>query len=349
MSAPPARRRPAEWEPHEAVLLAFPADGRDWPGKFGAIRWAFVEFIRRVAQSEPVLLLVGSPEHRAAVRRMLRQARVPLSRIRFLLRRTNRSWMRDAGPIIVRTASGGREALEFRFTGWAKYGNHRLDRRVPAAVARVLRIPRVAVRHRGRAVVLEGGAIEVNGRGTLITTEECLLDPRTQVRNPGFGHADYEAVFREYLGVTNVIWLGEGIEGDDTHGHVDDICRFVNPSTVVACVEEDPRDPNHRRLAANRERLEGARLEDGRRLEIVPLPLPSRIDFEELRLPASYANFLITNESVLVPTFNDPRDRLALGLLAELMPGRTVIGIHALDLVWGLGTLHCLSQEIPAA
>ncbi len=331
------------------MLLAFPADGRDWPGKFGAIRWAFVEFIRRVAQSEPVVLLVGSPEHRATVRRMLRQARVPLARIRFLVRRTNRSWMRDAGPIIVRTAPGGREALEFRFTGWAKYGNHRLDRGVPAAVARALRIPCVSVRHRGRAVVLEGGAIEVNGRGTLITTEECLLDPQTQVRNPGFGRADYEAVFREYLGVTNVIWLGEGIEGDDTHGHVDDICRFVNPSTVVACVEEDPRDPNHRRLAANRERLEGARLEDGRRLEIVPLPLPSRIDFEKLRLPASYANFLITNESVLVPTFNDPRDRLALGLLAELMPGRTVMGIHALDLVWGLGTLHCLSQEIPAA
>ncbi|MEJ5357791.1 MAG: agmatine deiminase family protein [Desulfobacterales bacterium] len=349
MNPPPARRRPAEWEPHEAMLLAFPADGRDWPGKFGAIRWAFVEFIRRVAQSEPVLLLVASPEHRRAVRRLLRQARVPLSRIRFLVRRTNRSWMRDAGPIVVYGAGGGREALEFRFTGWAKYGNHRLDRLVPAAVARALGIPCVSPRYRGRAVVLEGGAIEVNGRGTLITTEECLLDPRTQVRNPGFGRADYEAVFREYLGVTNVIWLAEGIEGDDTHGHVDDICRFVNPTTVVACVEDDPRDPNHRRLAANRERLEGARLEDGGRLEIVPLPLPGRVDFEDLRLPASYANFLITNESVLVPTFNDPRDRLALGLLAELMPERNVIGIHALDLVWGLGTLHCLSQEIPAA
>lgn len=349
MTSPPARRRPAEWEPHEATLLAFPADGRDWPGKFGAIRWAFVEFVRRVAEAEPVILLVGSAEHRAAVRDLLRRAHVPLARIRFLLLRTNRCWMRDAGPIVVRTtAGGGREALEFRFTGWAKYGNHRLDRRVPEAVARALGIPRVPVRHRGRPVVLEGGAIEVNGRGTLITTEECLLDPRVQVRNPGFGRADYESVFRDFLGVTNVIWLEKGIEGDDTHGHVDDICRFVNPTTVVACVEDDPRDPNHRRLAANRERLEGARLEDGRRLEVVPLPLPGRVDFEDLRLPASYANFLITNESVLVPTFNDPRDRAALGLLAELMPGRTVIGIHALDLVWGLGTLHCLSQEIPA-
>ncbi|HAW29991.1 MAG TPA: agmatine deiminase, partial [Planctomycetaceae bacterium] len=218
-----------------------------------------------------------------------------------------------------------------------------------SAVAKSLKVPVTEVCYQGRPVVLEGGAIEVNGRGTLITTEECLLDQKTQVRNPGFTKEDYAAIFHEYLGVTNVIWLGDGIEGDDTHGHVDDICRFVNPTTVVACVESNTKDVNHRRLAQNRERLKSARLEEGSKLKVVEMPMPARLDFEDLRLPASYVNFLVTNGCVLVPTFNDPNDALALGILSDLFSDRRVIGIHAVDLVWGLGTLHCLSHEIAAA
>jgi agmatine deiminase len=345
----PNRRLPAEWEPHEATLLCFPPDGCDWPGKLGAVKWAFVEIIRRVTAHEPVLLAVRSEAHRAAVAAMLARAHVDASAVRYLILATNRSWMRDSGPMIVRRAGGRREALQFRFNGWAKYPNHRLDRKVPAAVAAALGIPLTPATCNGRPVVLEGGAVDVNGRGTLITTEECLLDPGTQVRNPGFGRQDYAAVFREYFGVTHVIWLGKGIAGDDTHGHVDDVCRFVNPTTVVACVEENRKDQNHRPLRENLERLKAARLEDGGKLAVVPVPMPGRLDFEDLRLPASYVNFLVTNGSVLVPTFNDPKDGQALGILSELFPGRQVVGIHAVDLVWGLGTLHCLSHQLPAA
>ena len=344
----PDRRLPAEWEPHQATLLAFPHEGRDWPGKYDAVKWAFVEIIRKVALHEAVLLIVKSPEHRDRVRAMLAQAHADTGSVRFVVLNTNRGWMRDSGPVVVRRADGTREALQFRFNGWAKYPNHRLDGSIPPAVAEALRLPLTRVAWSGRPVVLEGGAIDVNGAGTLITTEECLLDATTQVRNPGFSRADYESVFREYFGVRNVVWLGRGIEGDDTHGHVDDVCRFVNRTTVVACVEPNRKDANHRPLRENLERLERCRLEDGSRLEVVPLPMPGRIDFEGLRLPASYVNFLVTNGCVLVPTFDDPNDRKALGILSELFTGRAVIGIHAVDLVWGLGTLHCLSHEIPA-
>jgi agmatine deiminase len=196
---------------------------------------------------------------------------------------------------------------------------------------------------------LEGGSIDVNGRGTLISTEECLLDPQIQVRNPGFGPQDYESVFCDNLDVTKVLWLGRGIAGDDTHGHVDDVCRFVGRRTVVLCQEKNASDVNHRPLAENRERLEGMRLEDGGKIEIVPLPMPAPLSFDGRRLPASYANFYVGNAAVLVPTFNDPNDRLALGILGELFRDRAVVGIHAVDLVWGLGTLHCLTQQQPAA
>ena len=280
---------------------------------------------------------------------MLQQAHANTKQVKYILQNTNRSWMRDSGPIVVQRSDGKREALQFRFNGWAKYPNHRLDWQVPSAVAKSLKVPVTEVCYQGRPVVLEGGAIEVNGRGTLITTEECLLDQKTQVRNPGFTKEDYAAIFNEYLGVTNLIWLGDGIEGDDTHGHVDDICRFVNPTTVVACVESNTKDVNHRRLAQNRERLKSARLEDGSKLKVVEMPMPARLDFEDLRLPASYVNFLVTNGCVLVPTFNDPNDAIALGILSDLFSDRCVIGVHAVDLVWGLGTLHCLSHEIAAA
>jgi agmatine deiminase len=235
----------------------------------------------------------------------------------------------------------------FRFNAWAKYPDWELDDRIPDLLAERLGVRAFPVRHAGRDVVLEGGAIDVNGAGSVLTTEECLLDQQVQVRNPGFGRTDMESVLRESLGVRHVIWLGGGIVGDDTHGHVDDVCRFVNPGTVVLAQETDPHEPNYRILEDNRERLEQARLQDGGRLDVVRLPMPAPLYFDGVRLPASYANFYIANAAVLVPTFNDPHDREALGILAELIRDRPVIGIHAVDLVWGFGTLHCLTQQEP--
>lgn len=340
------RRFPAEWEKHQATLLSFPSEGRDWPGKYHAIKWAFVEIIKKVTTYEPVILVVKSDELSEKVAGMLEQAHVDQSAVSYIIKDTNRNWMRDSGPAIVKTSTGGREAIQFGFTGWAKYGNHKKDQGTPAAVAQHLGLPLVQAIYNDKLVVLEGGSIDVNGCGTLITTEECLMDPVQQVRNKGFRKEDYENVFREYLGVTNTIWLGEGIEGDDTHGHVDDICRFVNRNTVVAAQEPDKADANYLKLEANLEILKNARLENGEKLNVVKMPMPGRLDFEDLRLPASYVNFLMTNGCVLMPTFNDKNDYKALGILTELFPDRDVIGINAVDLVWGLGTLHCLSHEI---
>lgn len=340
------RRFPAEWEKHQATLLSFPAEGRDWPGKYHAIKWAFVEMIKKVTAYEPVILVVKSDELREKMLVKMEQAHIDPAQVSFIIKDTNRNWMRDSGPAIVKTSDGGREAIQFGFTGWAKYKNHKKDQGIPAAVANHLSLKVTPAMYKNKLVVLEGGSIDVNGCGTLITTEECLMDPVLQVRNPGFSKQDYENVFREYLGVTNTIWLGEGIEGDDTHGHVDDICRFVNPNTVVAVHEPNTSDPNHAKLEANLEILKNAKLENGANLNVVKMPMPARLDFEDLRLPASYVNFLMTNGCVLMPTFNDRNDYKALGILTDLFPDRHVIGINAVDLVWGLGTLHCLSHEI---
>lgn len=342
------RRIPAEWEQHQATLLCFPHSGADWPGKYNAVQWAFIEIIRKVTEYEKIFLVVKSEEQINKVTEMLERAHASLDETEFIIRPTNRSWMRDSGPVLVKRKDGFREALQFKFNGWSKYPNYRLDRYVPEAVAGRLNIPLIKVMHKNRHVVMEGGAIDFNGRGTLIATEECLLDSRVQVRNPGFTKTDYEKIFLEYLGITNTIWLGDGIEGDDTHGHVDDICRFVNADTVVACTEPDRSDPNHQKLRKNIVLLQNAHLESGKKLNVVEIPMPGRIDFEDLRLPASYVNFLITNGCVLVPTFNDKNDPKALGILRELFPKHKIIGIHAVDLIWGLGTLHCLSHEIPA-
>jgi agmatine deiminase len=236
----------------------------------------------------------------------------------------------------------------FRFAAWARYPDWKKDDAIPEQVARRLKYQILPVRYGGRDVVLEGGSIDVNGCGTVLTTEECLLDQKRQVRNPGFSRADTEAVLREALGVKNIVWLGKGIAGDDTHGHVDDLCRFVNPRTVVLIREKNQSDANYKPLEENWERLRTARLEDGSKMEVVELPMPARLHFEGVRLPASYANFYISNSAVLVPTFNDPNDRMALGILSELFPGRAVVGIHAVDLVWGFGTLHCLTQQQPS-
>ncbi|PTN38995.1 agmatine/peptidylarginine deiminase [Desulfonatronum sp. SC1] len=341
-------RLPAEWEPHAATWLAWPHNARDWPGKFTPIRWVYAEIVRHLALSEPVRILVRSPEQEREVRNLLKRSHVDLGQVTFFPIPTNRVWTRDYCPAFVHVHDGQNKrthAVRFGFNGWAKYPDHELDAAVPEHIARTLAIPLTPLRHGDRTVVLEGGAIDGNGRGSLLTTEECLLDQQTQVRNPGLSREDLEAALLEHLGVTNVIWLGNGIAGDDTHGHVDDLCRFVNPTTVVLVREDDPKDANYRALRDNRERLESARLEDDSQLEVVALPMPAPLYFENIRLPASYANFYISNATVVVPTFNDPQDRVALGILADLFPDRKVVGIHAVDLVWGFGTLHCLTHE----
>jgi agmatine deiminase len=338
---------PAEWERHEATWLGWPHNVSDWPRKFAPVPWVYGEIVRKLVPGERVRILVQSAAHEASARRLLSRVGVDLGRVEFSRFPTDRGWTRDFGPIFVRRpgSPAGVAIARFRFNAWAKYPDWKKDDRIPDRAARALGLPLLPVLWNGQPVVLEGGSIDVNGRGTLITTEECLLDPAVQVRNPGLSRSDYEAVLREALGATHVLWLGKGIAGDDTHGHVDDLCRFVNPRTLVLVREKDPRDANHAALEENRERLQGLRLEDGSKPEVVPLPMPAPLFQAGVRLPASYANFYIANAAVLVPTFNDPADRIALGTLSELFPDRPVVGIHAVDLVWGLGTLHCLTQQ----
>lgn len=339
-------RFPAEWEKQQGILLCFPHNGIDWPGKYEAIQWAFVEFVKKVAKVEDVILIVATEKLKTKVIGMLEMAHVNTKNVSFIIFKTNRSWMRDSGPIIVKNGTE-RKALHFNFNGWAKYKNYKLDKGVPAQVAHFLNIPLEQVVYNGKPVVVEGGAIDVNGKGTLITSEECLLHPSIQVRNPGYSKADYEAVFKTYLGINNVIWLGNGIEGDDTHGHIDDLARFVNEDTIITVVETNTKDPNYKPLQENLKRLQTATLETGKKPKIVTLPMPKRLDFDGVRLPASYANFLILNKTVLVPTFNDANDRDALNIIAQCFPKREIIGINATDFIWGFGTLHCLSQQIP--
>ena len=338
---------PAEWEPHEATWLAWPHNVRDWPGRFGPIPWVYADVVKKLARGETVRLLVRDAAEARRARRHLERAGADLSRVELHRLPTDRVWTRDSGPVVLSRRGGGRAVAGFRFNAWARYPDWRRDAHIPARAARALGLPFLPVRRGGREVVLEGGAIDVNGRGTVLATEECLLDPAVQVRNPGFSRGDYQALFRDVLGAGNAIWLGRGLAGDDTHGHVDDLARFAGPGTVVLCREPDRRDPNHAALEENRERLQSARLEDGSRPEVIFLPMPRPVVFDGRRLPASYANFYVANVAVLVPTFNDPADREALGILSELFRDRPVVGVHALDLVWGLGTLHCMTQQEP--
>ncbi|MEW6509797.1 MAG: agmatine deiminase family protein [Bacteroidota bacterium] len=340
---------PAEWEPHDATWIGWPHNTSDWPGKFAPIPWVYGEIVRRIAPGETVRIIVASARHEQSARRVLAKTGIDMSRVEFFRFPTDRGWTRDFGPMFVRrTAPRPEIAVNlFRFNGWAKYINCKKDARVAVRAARALRCRLFQPRANGKPFVLEGGAIDVNGSGTLLSTEECLLDPETQVRNPGLERAQVEQTMRESLGVTTILWLGKGIAGDDTHGHVDDLARFVNRTTIALCEENNPNDPNYLPLQENRERLRSARLEDGSRPEVVALPMPAPLVFDGVRLPASYANFFISNTAVLVPTFNDPNDRIALGLLAEVFRDRAVVGIHAVDLVWGLGTIHCLTQQQP--
>ncbi len=327
---------PAEWEPHAATWIAWPHNAEDWPGRFEPIPWVFGEIVRKLAAVERVCILVNNADIQESARRILTLCGANLAAVEFHRQPTDRIWARDFGPLFVRDPAGAVAAVKWRFNGWAKYENHLLDEAAGHAIANM----------DGREVwtpdcVLEGGSIDVNGAGALLTTEECLLSP-IQARNPDLTRAQIEATLHEYLGADNVHWLKNGIAGDDTHGHVDDLARFTDTGAVVIVSEPDPTDPNHEPLRENREIL------NQYPLRVRTLPMPAPLIFDGQRLPASYANFYIANQAVLVPVFNDPNDRIALNTLADCFPTRQIIGINCVELVWGLGTLHCLTQQQPA-
>jgi agmatine deiminase len=340
-------RMPAEWEPHAATWLAWPHEKTDWPGKFAPIPWVYADIVRHLSQVERVRILVENQSMERAACRILKSAGAYLSAVDFFHVPTNRGWIRDFGPIFVRRGKDETAATNWHFNAWAKYDDWKRDDATNDRLASKLKWTMWSPTHRGRRVVLEGGSIDVNGLGTMLTTEECLLSP-IQARNPSVTREELAAIFRDYLGATNILWLKNGITGDDTHGHVDDLARFVNPTTVVTVVENDPSEVNYQSLQENLALLREMKDQDGRPLRVETLPMPDPVYFDEQRLPASYANFYMANQLVLVPTFNDPSDATALTKLAALFPDRKVVGIACLDLVLGLGTLHCMTQQEPA-
>jgi agmatine deiminase len=368
----PQYRMPAEWAPHAATWLAWPHNKSDWPGKFQPIPWVIAEIIRYLARNERVELIVQNEAEEKQARSVLSRAgafsepnKITLSAegrgVRFHLWPTDRIWTRDSGAIFV-TKLGAQDSgniedtelirpVNFRFNAWAKYDDWQNDNELPIRMADVLQLEAVQAitQNAGKPYhfVLEGGSIDTNGRGVLLTTEECLLSP-IQQRNPVLTREEIEHTLYEYLGLTKILWLHRGIVGDDTHGHVDDITRFVSEDTIVTAVEPNQNDPNHELLAENLQRLKQMTDQNGCRFHIVELPMPAPVIFRGQRLPASYANFYIANNVVLVPVFNDPNDRRALNTLAELFPAREVVGIYCRDLVWGLGTIHCMTQQQPA-
>jgi agmatine deiminase len=339
-------RMPAEWEPHDATWLAWPHYKDDWPGKFEPIPWVYAEIIRHLARHERVELIVNDAASEKRARKTLTLANALSDNIHFHRWPTDRVWTRDSGCTFV-TDAGRLSAIKWRFNAWAKYPNWKRDEKIGSLMAKASKAPEVRPMFGKQRVVLEGGSIDVNGHGTLLTTEECLLS-KVQQRNPAMKRKDYERLFADHLGIKKVIWLGSGIAGDDTHGHVDDITRFVSLDTVVTAVESDPADANYEPLRENIRRLRGATNQDGRSLSIVELPMPAPVVFEGRRLPASYGNFYIANGLVLVPVFNDPNDRVALDILADLFPDREVVGIYSGDLIWGFGAMHCMTQQQPA-
>ena len=347
-----ANRMPAEWAPHAATWIAWPHNPADWPGKFQPIPWVYCEIVRHLSRVEDVHILVNDVAAEKRAYSMLRRQGANLARLHFHTWRTDRVWLRDSGPIFVKDSQGAVSITDWRFNGWAKYPNHLNDDEIPAHVADLHGMPAVqptttlpdGTPHR---LVLEGGSIDTNGTGILLTTEECLLSP-IQARNPGVSREQLEGAFRDHLGIEQVVWLNRGCAGDDTHGHVDDITRFVGENTILTAVEPNTADENHLPLAENLDRLHTARNLHGEAFTIRTLPMPAPVVFDSQRLPASYANFYIANSLVLVPTFNDPNDRLALNTIADCFPDRTVTGIHCTDLIWGLGALHCMTQQEPA-
>jgi agmatine deiminase len=345
-------RMPAEWEQHEATWIAWPHNADDWPGKFQAIPWVYADIVRHLARVERVHILVNDSAGEKRATGILKRSGIDLSGVTFHTWPTNRCWTRDSGPIFIRDPKGSLAVTNWKFNAWAKYDNWQSDDRLPALSAEFLELPQWTPtieleggsKHR---IVLEGGSVDVNGQGVMITTEECLLSD-VQQRNPGISREQLEEAFRQYFGVEKILWMNRGIAGDDTHGHVDDITRFVSPNTIVTVIESNREDANYEPLQENLERLQRARNLDGQPFRIIELPMPSPVIFEGRRLPASYGNFYIANQLVLVPTFNDPNDRIALNILAELFPSRKVVGIHCGDFIWGLGALHCMTQQQPA-
>ncbi|HWP72087.1 MAG TPA: agmatine deiminase family protein [Gemmatimonadaceae bacterium] len=338
---------PAEWAPHAATWIAWPHHEPDWPGKLEAVRWVYAEIVRVLHAYERVEILCHNEDVREDARTRLNAHACNPDGYRLHVVPNDRVWLRDSAPTFVHDEPGNVNLVNWSFNAWAKYDNYTLDIQVGTAIEEITGQRRFQPRRPdGQPVVLEGGAIEANGTGLLMVTEECLLS-KIQERNPGLDREGYETIFREWLGIDRTIWLGEGCEGDDTHGHIDDIARFVSADTLVLAVEVDPADDeNHRRSMDNLRRLEGGGAPP---LRILQLPYPRPVIMDGQRLPASYANFYIANGIVMVPTFNDPMDRVALAILADCFPDREVCGIHSVDLVWGLGTLHCLTQQEPSA
>src|SRR5271168_3078618 len=348
-------RMPAEWETHASTWLAWPHYRADWPGKFEPIQWVYAEIIRHLGRHERVDLIVNSAASEKQARKVLAKANALSDNIRFHRWPTDRVWTRDSGCTFVkccadnpkRDSREGLSAIKWRFNAWAKYPNWQRDEKIGSLMAKAAQADEIRAVFGKQRVVLEGGSIDANGHGTLLTTEECLLS-KVQQRNPALKRKDYERLFADHLGIRKVIWLGSGIAGDDTHGHVDDITRFVSPETVVTAIESNPDDPNYEPLRENLRRLREATNQDRRLLSIVELPMPAPVVFEGRRLPASYANFYIANGVVLVPVFNDPNDRVALEILADLFPDREIVGIYSGDLIWGYGAIHCMTQQQPA-
>jgi agmatine deiminase len=377
-------RMPAEWEPHAATWLAWPHYQGDWPGKFEPIPWVYAEIIRNLSKYERVELIVNNASAARQARAVLERADALSDNIRFHHWPTNRVWLRDSGCIFLKppqpglgpldshgrrtqqenpeeqqssrigetrnarsASSDAAVALKFRFNAWAKYSNWRFDEKIGSLMAEAVHAEEIRPEALSTRIVLEGGSIDVNGSGAILTTEECLLS-KEQERNPHMVRAHYEKAFADYLGAPHTIWLGRGIFGDDTHGHVDDLTRFVSKSTVVTMVERNTKDVNHAPLQANLRRLQGARDQNGNQLTVVELPMPQPVVFDGRRLPASYANFYIANGVVLAPVFNRPSDSIALNTLAELFPTRAIVPIYSGDFIWGLGAMHCMTQQQPA-
>jgi agmatine deiminase len=340
-------RMPAEWAQHAATWIAWPHNPNDWPGKFHPIPWVYADIVRHLSSVEDVQILVDDAAAQNRATGILKRAGTNLYRVHFNQWPTNRVWTRDSGPIFVRNAAGEIAITNWKFNAWAKYDDWRLDNEIPERVSRLLHLPEWAPHFKEHRIVLEGGSIDTNGAGILLTTEECLLS-EVQQRNPGLSRTDLEQVFHDNLGIDQVLWLNRGIAGDDTHGHVDDITRFVSENVIVTVTEPNLDDDNHLPLAENLDRLRSARNLQGKTFEIVELPMPAPVVFGGQRLPASYGNFYIANGLVLVPTFNDPNDRHALNILAQVFPDRKILGIHCGDFIWGLGALHCMTQQQPA-
>ena len=340
-------RMPAEWAPHEATWLAWPHEISDWPGKFAPIPWVYGEIVRHLSQGEKVRILVEDAATEQKARSVLKKCGARLDAVEFFHIPTDRSWTRDFCPIFLRSGEGERAVLNWRFNGWAKYDNSMYDDAVTEALMPQLGLRSWTPTWNGKRIVLEGGSIDVNGAGSILTTEECLLSD-VQARNPGVTRGEIESIFSSFLGAGHTLWLRNGIAGDDTHGHIDDLARFTDERTVVIVSEEDPAEVNYEPLKENLALLREMRDQNGEPLRVETLPMPSPVFFAGQRLPASYANFYIASRTVLVPTFNDPKDRMALNKIAELFPTRAIAGIASTDLVLGLGTLHCMTQQQPA-